>query len=474
MEHILKNAVDWARLLAASYADARVVMRKTESITVKDGCVYPLFGEEMGLGIRVLKDGAWGFASSSRIEEAENIVKKAIEIAKSSSVSKKSDISFERDKPIVDSYETPCKIDPFNVSVEKKIGLLLECDKLMGKNPKIKTKEGSIFSFSEEKFFANTEGSFISQKIISCGGGITCNAVSNGEVQTRSYPNNFGGDFITGGYEFIEEVDFLGNAERIKDEAIELLKAEKCPSGKKTIILDKAQLALQIHESIGHPIELDRVLGQEAAYAGTSFLTIDKMNSFKYGSEIVQVFADATIPKGLGTFAYDDEGIPAQRIPIIKNGIFVGYLTSRETASTIGQKSNGTMRADGWNRIPLIRMTNINLEPGEWKLEDLIADTDDGLFFETNKCWSIDNKRLNFQFGCEVAREIKGGKMGRLFKDPVYTGITPVFWSSCDAITNKDNWHIYGLPNCGKGQPGQKMYVGHGVSPARFRDVEVL
>ncbi|MEW6103352.1 MAG: TldD/PmbA family protein [bacterium] len=474
MEDILKKAIDRANLLGSGYSDARVVIRKTESITVKDGCVYPSYSEEMGLGIRVLKDGCWGFASSSRIEEAENTVKKAIEIAKSTKLSKEKDISFEGYKPIIDRYETPFKIDPFSISVENKVGLLLQSDKLMGKNPKIKTKEGSISSFSEEKFFANTEGSFICQKIVSCGGGITCNAVSNGEVQTRSYPNNFGGDFITGGYEFIEEMDFVSNAERIADEAIELLKAEKCPHGKKTIILDKAQLALQIHESIGHPIELDRVLGTEAAYAGGSFLTIDKMNSFKYGSPIVNVFADATIPKGLGTFGYDDEGIPAQRIPIIKNGIFVGYLTSRETASIVGQRSNGTMRADGWCRIPLIRMTNINLEPGEWKLEDLIADTDDGLFFETNKCWSIDNKRLNFQFGCEVAREIKGGKMGRIFKNPVYTGITPIFWNSCDAICNKENWHIYGLPNCGKGQPGQRMYVGHGVSPTRFRNIEVL
>jgi len=474
MDAILKDVIERAKLLGASYADCRIIRRKIESIHVKNESVLPSFYEELGIGIRVLVQGAWGFASSSNIEESLFVVKKAFDIAKASGCVMKGGVFLEKSVPVIATYNTPFQIDPFKVPIEEKVGLLFKACELMGKNPKVKTKEASIESFFEEKLFANTDGSFITQNITTCGGGITCQAVDNGEVQTRSYPNNFGGDFITGGYEFIEKLDFLANAERIGEEAAELLKAEKCPGGKKTIILDTAQLALQIHESIGHPIELDRVLGQEASYAGTSFLTLDKLNNFKIGSEIVNVFADATIPGGLGTFGYDDEGIPASRIPIIKGGIFVGYLTSRETASVLGKNSNGAMRADGWNRIPLIRMTNINLEPGDWRFEDLIEDTDDGLFLETNKCWSIDNKRLNFQFGCERAREIKKGKFGRVFKNPVYTGITPVFWRSCDAITNKDSWHIYGLPNCGKGQPSQRMYVGHGVSPSRFRNVEVL
>lgn len=473
MDDVLKDAIQRAKMLGASYADGRIVRKKGENIVVKDGRVIFSFYEELGIGIRVLLNGAWGFASGSKIEKGWDVAKKAINIAKASGLKKK-DVSIETYPPISASYTTPCKIDPFSVSLAKKIELLLKCCELMGKNSKIKTCEASIECFREEKLFANTEGRFITQNIITTGGGITCNAVDNGEVQTRSYPNNFGGDFITGGYEFIEKMDFLGNSERIAEEACELLKGEKCPPGRHTIILDNAQLALQIHETIGHPIELDRVLGQEASYAGTSFLTLEKMNNFKYGSEIVNVFADATIEGGLGTFAYDDEGIETQRIPIIKDGIFVGYLTSRETAPVIGKKSNGTMRAEGWNSLPLIRMTNINLEAGDWKLEDLIEDTDHGFFFETNKSWSIDNKRLNFQFACEVAREIKGGKLGRIFKNPVYTGITPLFWNSCDAITNKDHWHIYGLPNCGKGEPSQRMYVGHGVSPSRFRNVEVL
>jgi TldD protein len=243
--------------------------------------------------------------------------------------------------------------------------------------------------------------------------------------------------------------------------------------GVTTVILDGSQVALQIHESCGHPIELDRVLGTEAAFAGTSFLTTDKLDGFMYGSDLVNMTADATIPGGLGTFGYDDEGVPAQSTPIVREGRFMGYLTSRETAAALGQRSNGAMRASGWNRIPLIRMTNVSLEPGTWTLNDLIADTDDGVYMETNRSWSIDDKRLNFQFGTEIGREIKNGKLGDLIKNPTYTGITPRFWGSCDAIVNRDGWVVWGTPNCGKGQPEQVAHTGHGASAARFRNVQV-
>jgi len=197
------------------------------------------------------------------------------------------------------------------------------------------------------------------------------------------------------------------------------------------------------------------------------------LNKLKYGSDIVNITADATTPGGLGTFGFDDEGVKAQRTPIVKNGRFVGYLTSRETAPVIGQRSNGAMRADGWNRLPIIRMTNINLEPGTWKLDNLIADTPRGIFFDLNKSWSIDDKRLNFQFGAECAWEIKKGKLGRMLKNPVYTGITPEFWNSCDAVCDDKHWHVWGIPNCGKGEPMQSAHVAHGTSPARFQNVKV-
>jgi TldD protein len=230
-------------------------------------------------------------------------------------------------------------------------------------------------------------------------------------------------------------------------------------------------MALQVHESCGHPIELDRVLGTEISLAGGSFMTPEKLGKLQYGSPKVNIYADATTPGGLGSFGYDDEGVKAQRTEIIKEGRFVGYLTSRETAPLFKQKSNGTMRADGWNRIPLIRMTNINLAPGEAKLEDLIADTKQGLYFDTNKSWSIDDKRLNL-FAAEHL-EIKDGKLGQVYKNPIYTGITPDFWNTCDAVCNQSYWHVWGVPNCGKGEPMQTMHVGHGVSPARFTKVKV-
>jgi TldD protein len=235
-------------------------------------------------------------------------------------------------------------------------------------------------------------------------------------------------------------------------------------------------LALQIHESCGHPAELDRVLGYEANFAGTSFLTKDKRNALRYSSDIVNLYADARPEHlaGAGTFAYDDEGVAAQRTDLVKNGIFVNYLFSRDTAAEIGeQRSNGCMRASSWNRTPLIRQTNVCLEPGNWELEALIADTKNGILMQTNKSWSIDDKRENFQFGTEIAWEIRNGKKTRILKNPTYTGVTTDFWQSCDAICNKDEWQLWGIPNCGKGQPEQVIAISHGAAPARFRNINV-
>jgi len=477
MKEIINQILNQVSLQGASYADARIVTRIYESIEVKNGNIEILHSNtDQGVGVRVLLNGAWGFASSSKIQKAEleNISSLAVRIAQASALVKKDHIILSPVEIVNDTYKTPVLKDPFAVPLEKKINLLLEADKIMREHKNVAVSQGSLHFIKEKKVFANTEGSFIEQEIIKSGGGIVATAVEGNEVQVRSYPNNSGGNFATSGYEFIESLNLVENADRIGLQACQLLKADPCPAKITTIILDGGQMALQIHESIGHPIELDRVLGTEASYAGTSFLTIvDKLNKFQYGAEIVNVTADATIPGGLGTFGYDDEGVKAQKINIIKNGRFVGYLTSRETAHFLNQISNGTMRADGWNRIPLIRMTNVNLEPGSWEKEDLIADTKEGIYMETNKSWSIDDKRLNFQFGTEIAWEIKNGKLGKIFKNPTYTGITPQFWNSCDAICNKNHWQMWGTPNCAKGEPTQLAHVGHGCAPARFRNVKV-
>ena len=476
MKELIQNILDLAKLKGAEYADIRIVRRQDEEVGVKNGKVEALTrDEDFGFGIRILFQGAWGFACSSKVTRGEmgTVFSKALKIAKASSKVKGKEIVFPSASPVVDRYKTPISIDPFDVAPEAKLDLLLKADEILRRNKKVKISEAFSGSYKMEKTFASTEGSYIEQEIIECGAGISATAIEGGEIQVRSYPNSFRGNFATRGYEWIEKLALSDQAERVAEEVSQLLSARPCPSKTTTLILDSSQLALQIHESIGHPIELDRILGTEASYAGTSFLKPEMVGHFKYGSELVNIVADATYPGGLGTFGYDDEGTKAQRVPIISRGMLVNLLTSRETAHLLKKESNGTMRADGWNRIPLIRMTNINLEPGEWTLEQMIADTEEGLFLTTNRSWSIDDKRINFQFGAEVGWEIKKGKLGEMVRNPTYTGITPKFWSSCDAIGNRDHWQMWGTPNCGKGEPGQVAHVGHGAAPARFRNVQV-
>ena len=476
MKDYIQNILDLAKLKGVEYADIRVVRRQDEEIEVKNGKVEALiYDEDFGFGIRVLSQGAWGFACSAKVnrKEMEAVLSKALKIAKASSRVKEKEIVFQSTSPAIDKYRTPISIDPFDVAIATKLNLLLKADEIIRRNKKVKISEAFIGSYKTDKTFASTEGSYIEQEIVECGAGISATAIEASEVQIRSYPNSFRGNFATQGYEWIEKLALADHAEKVAEEASQLLAAKPCPSKTTTLILDNSQLALQIHESIGHPIELDRILGTEASYAGTSFIKPEMVGHFRYGSDLVNIFADATHPGGLGTFGYDDEGIKAQKVPIISNGILVNLLTSRETAKPLGKESNGTMRADGWNRIPLIRMTNINLEPGEWTLEQIIEDTEEGLFLTTNRSWSIDDKRVNFQFGTEIGWEIKNGKLGDVVKNPTYTGITPKFWGSCDAIANKDYWQMWGTPNCGKGEPGQVAHVGHGAAPARFRNVQV-
>jgi len=477
LKDFAKRIIEILKVKKVDYGDVRVVMNKTEVLKVKNEKTESAsYNETMGFGVRVIVNGAWGFASSSRLtkKDAESVVKNAVEIAKGSSLAKMKDVRLTKEKIYVDTYRTPYKKNPFSIPLEEKMGLLFAISEKMKKFKGISLRESGLFCFSDKKVFANTSGSLITQEIMETGGGFKATAIKGKDIQVRSYPTSFGGNFATCGYELIEDMKLLESVEPTCEECIKLLSAKPCPSLKKaTVIIDTDQLALQIHESIGHAVELDRVMGMEESYAGTSFVTTEKLNSFKYGSSIVNVYADATVSLGLGTFGYDDEGVKARRVPIIKNGIFRGYLSSRETAPKIGRKSSGTMRADGWNRIPLVRMTNINLEPGNWKLDDLINDTKDGIFFKTNRSWSIDQRRVNFQFGTEIAYRIKNGKLKEIYKNPTYTGTTPIFWGSCDAICDKHDWKLWGIPNCGKGEPGQTAHVGHGTSPARFRNVRV-
>lgn len=476
MKELAEAALNLAQVKGSSYADIRITHQVQQNLTVKNGELAAVSDDASeGFGVRVIVDGAWGFAGSARLERSEIdvVVDRAIRIAKASARVRSGRVDLGAPVTSRGRYTTPIERDPFSVPLGEKVGLLLRADAAMGETDGVTIREGSMEFIHESKLFASTDGAFTEQELYESGAGIEATATSPDDVQTRSYPNSFGRHQGAGGYEYIEALQLDRHGARLGDEAVALLRAPQCPSGVKTLILDASQTALQIHESCGHPTELDRVFGMEAAYAGTSFMTPEKLNHLRYGSPNVTITADALTPTGLGTFGWDDEGVPAQRTYLIDRGLFVGYLTSRETARVLGQESNGTMRADGWNRIPLIRMTNVNLEPGDSSLEEMIAGVRDGVYMETNRSWSIDDKRLNFQFGTQFAYEILNGKRGRMLKNATYAGITPEFWNSCDAVAGKAEWRVWGLANCGKGQPPQVAHVAHGAAPARFQNVKV-
>ncbi|HYM09506.1 MAG TPA: TldD/PmbA family protein [Bryobacterales bacterium] len=479
MQDLALLALDRAVQAGASYADVRLVEAAERYVSTKNGKVGQAASSEMlGLGVRVIAAGAWGFAATDQMtaEGVQAAATRAVAIARASALVKKRDVALAPEGKHEAAWASPVKIDPFTVSVDRVLDLLLKVDAELRRVKGVTLAEAAIQCRRLREFFANSEGSRIDQTRYYTGAGYVAHSFSGNEIQKRSYPNSFGGQHMLKGWELVEELRLLENAQRVGEEAVALHSAEQCPEGVFDLILDGSQVGLQIHESIGHPIELDRVLGTEANFAGMSFLTLDKLRKLKYASDIVNVVCDARPEHGpgLGTFAFDDEGIPAQSTDIIKDGLFVGYMTSRETAAEIGEtRSNGTMRADGWNHIPLIRMTNVSIKPGKGSPAELIGSTGHGIYMETNRSWSIDDKRYHFQFGTEIGWEIKNGKKVRMLKNPSYSGITTEFWNSCDAICGPEHWTLWGTPNCGKGQPQQTMGTGHGASPARFRQVKI-
>ncbi len=484
MEAFALNVLDRAVQRGATYADVRAAERRTERLLVKNGRPDRAAStEDAGFGLRVLAGGAWGFAASAAFtpEAAAETVDRALALARASAQVRAEPLALPGRPAQVGAYATDPAQDPFAVPLETRLDLLVACSEAMQRRPAVRVAQTHTNAFREQKWFVSSEGSRLEQTVVECGGGVAATAVGDdGVFQRRSFA-----DQAQAGYEFLTELDLPAQAERCADEAEALIRAPVCPTGERTVILGSALLALQVHESCGHPIELDRVLGSEASFAGTSFLTIDQLGVLQYGSPAVTIVADATLPRGLGSFGWDDEGSPAERFPVVDEGRFVNYLTSRETAWWLANHyarttpvpplpfSNGAMRADGWGKVPLIRMTNVSLEPGGWALDDLIAATDDGLLLDTPKSWSLDDKRLNFHFGAEVAYEIKDGKLGRLLRDASYTDMTPRFWNSCDAVCNADHWRLWGIPSCAKGEPMQIAHVGHGAAPARFQGVPV-
>jgi len=477
MREFLADVLDAASRAGATYADVRVTDTTTQSLSVRNGTLEGIStGSSIGFGVRVIADGAWGFAASCDLsrDSAERTARQAVAIARASARVAARPVELSPLPPQRGRWSGPCAIDPFSVSASDKVAVLLAADGAMRDIEGVTLTTGELSFMKCAKTFASTEGAYLEQDWVESSGGIVAYAIAEGEVEHRSYPNSHGGAAFQGGWETIKALDLVGNATRIAEEAVALLSAPYCPAGITTVILDATQLALQVHESVGHPTELDRVLGDEAAFAGTSWVAASDLGTLRYGSDAVTISADATVTGSLGSFGWDDEGVPARRENIVTNGILTSFLSGRESAAAIGRESSGAMRADGWSKIPLVRMTTVSLEPGNaGALADLIADTDDGIYMSTNDSWSIDDKRLNFQFACEIAWEIKDGKLGRMLRHPDYTGISPAFWAGCDAVCSEGEWVVTGLGNCGKGEPMQIAHVAHGAAPARFRDVRV-
>ena len=476
MFDVAEAAVEAAIAAGARYADARVMDRRSESMGARNGEVEELMQDaSVGIGVRALIGSGWGFASTADLapEAARRAGEQAAAIARASASVPGKDLQLTPVEVRQDSWANAVTEDPFTVPLGDKAELLATVTETMHQSGADIALAG-YDAWDTRKWLVSSEGHRIDQHIVECGAHMDATAIGDGETQRRSYPG-IRGQYGTRGWELVREIDLEGNAARIAEEARELLTAPECPSIDATdLIIGSEQMALQIHESVGHAVELDRILGWEAAFAGTSWLDLKQLGSLRFGSELMNITADATLPGSLGSFGYDDEGTPAHPVDIVKDGIWVGALSGRDSAALAGlESSGGAVRGDGYNRLPMVRMTNVGLLPGDSSLEDMIAATDDGILMDTNRSWSIDDKRLNFQFGCEIGWEIKGGKRGRMLRNPTYTGIGPRFWGSLDMLGNESEWTFWGTPNCGKGQPMQVGHTGHPAVPCRFRGVRV-
>ena len=465
-------AVQAALDAGARYADARVMVRRTESMSARDGEVEDLGSlESAGVGVRALVGSSWGFAAVPDLTEgaARAAGRRAAQIAAASALVPGRPIELVPAGGGAASWASECRVDPLSVPLSTKGDLLVRAT-AAAKEAGADLAEGIYQIWDTRKWFASSDGHQIDQHIRECGAGVTASVEGDGEIQRRSWPSHRG-QYGTRGWELVDELDLVEHAPRMAEEARALVTAPLCPAGETTLVLGSEQLALQIHESVGHAIELDRILGWEAAFAGTSWLDLAQLGTLRYGSELMTITIDPTIPGALGSFGYDDEGTPATKRDAVRNGRWVGVLAGRDSAATAGLDYAGSVRADGWARLPMVRMTNVGLEPGPHTLDEIIAATDDGVFMDINRSWSIDDKRLNFQFGCEIGYEIKNGKLGRMLRNPTYTGIGPAFWQSMDMLSSETV--AWGTPNCGKGQPGQIGHTGHPAAPARFTNVRL-
>lgn len=479
---LAQAAIDLIRQAGCEYGDIRICTYRNQSLTARDRSLNNLSDNvSSGFGVRVLLDGAWGFAASHRqsLPEVTRIVNLAVEIAKGSRLSQQEPVKLAPVAAYQDKYITPITIDPFTIAIAEKAELLLNInEKLLSYSDRGLKKAYSFLRFTQEdKFFASTNGSLIEQTIYRSYPGFGCTVVKNGDAQSRSYerpPLNIG-------YEHIDKEDLLANIDRVASEAIEKVHAPELDSDyRTTLILKPTNLFLTIHESVGHPTELDRVYGYEANFAGTSFATTDKLHNLQYAAPWVNFVADRTQTNGRSTIAYDDEGVPAQKWYVVKDGILNDYLTDRETAYRLGREtSNGSAYADSWASVPMVRIPNLGLEPGKEggehtaTLAEMIANTEDGILIDGIGSYSIDQQRRNFQFGGDAFWKVEKGKIVGMLKNVTYHSMTTDFWNSVDAIAPESESMQCGTNMCGKGEPMQLAQMTHSCVPVRVRDIHV-
>jgi TldD protein len=471
-------ALNTARKLGATYADIRINRYRNESIQTREQQVQNVSrSQSFGFGVRVLFKGAWGFASSREVspEEVTRLTRQAVEIARANSIYQRQRITMTPAEKVVTSWKSAFEKDPFDVPIDDKIQFLLKLNETAAKTQGVSFVNSSMAFVNEQKFYASTDGSRIEQYIIRVNPNFNVTAVNRatGDFQSRSA---LGGPQGLG-YEYIEKHDWVKEAEQAGQDAVAKLKAPSVEAGKYDLVLHPSHLWLTIHESVGHPTELDRSLWWEADYAGTSFLTRDKIGKLQFGSKVVNFVADRTQRGGLATVGYDDEGIPGQQWHLIKDGLFVDWQTTRDLAAMTGQKkSYGCNHADSWGSISFPRMPNVSLQPAasNTTMDELIGDVQQGVLIYGDGSYSIDQQRYNFQFGGQVFWEIKNGKVGRMLRDVAYQSRTTDFWNSCDGLGGQLTYELGGSFTDGKGEPGQSNAVSHGCPVARFRKVNVL
>lgn len=460
----------------ASYADVRLVRRRVERIaTREDHVVSVTSGETYGMGVRVLVDGAWGFASSGVVDPGAGTrtAEEAIAIARAAKVAQKQRVELAAAPVAKGTWRTAMQIDPFAVPLADKAQFLLDLWPLVKDVPHVKFASAVFEALDEHKIFASSEGSRIEQSQTRVWPAFSVTAVDGGQFESR----NAEVPPMQAGWEYATKSPLKKLARSIAEDAVRKLKSPSVVPGKKDLVLAPSNLWLTIHESVGHPTELDRALLLEANLAGTSFLTPDKTGKLRYAAPIVTLYADKTTPGGLATCGWDDDGVKTQKWDLVKDGTFVGWQTTREQAAFIGEKeSRGTSYAQDHASVAFQRMPNVSLAPSAkgTTLEDIVAATDDGILITGDGSWSIDHQRYNFQFSGQMFHEIKKGKITGTLRDVAYQSTSPEFWTSCDLIGGEGSWQLHGTLWDGKGEPGQSNAVSHGCPPARFRNVNIL